>query len=306
MTAPGIPNEYALSTSCFGTRLGSIEDQIFAAVAMGFRRIELGLSDAPPSMEGLEESQRETGVTIRSLVVGCRDPRSADLACTRLGSLHTDERERALNSVRRHIRLAETWGCQTVIVRGSRVEDVKLANEARSLRSRIAHDEATPELQADIASFVAKAQRVGHRQVEHLCRSLHTLMQECPQIRFAVEPGSEIDDLIGFEAMGWILDDLAAQGLGYWHDVGRIHLRELMGLPTQGQWLEAYSARMIGIHLQDAAEEEAEIPLGLGEVDFRLVKSYVPRGIERVLELNPRHGRAEVLASVQFLVDMGF
>jgi len=44
VTAPGIPNELVLSTSCFGSRLTSIEDQAFAAVAMGFRLIELGLA----------------------------------------------------------------------------------------------------------------------------------------------------------------------------------------------------------------------------------------------------------------------
>jgi len=306
VTAPGIPNEYVLSTSCFGTRLSSIEDQIFAAVAMGFRRLELGLSEAPPSMEGLEDSQRETGVDLRSLVAGCRDAASNDMACTRLGSLDATERERALNSVRRHVRLGQSWGCQRVVVRGSKVEDAKLARSAKELRSRIAHDEATPELLADVAKFVAKAQRAGHRQAEHLCRSLHTLTQEFPEVRFAVEPGREIDDLIGFEVMGWILDDLARQELGYWHDVGSIHQRERRGLPAQGQWLESFGSRMVGIHLQDAAEEEAEMPMGLGEVDFKLIHEYLPPDADRVLELNSRHGRAEVLASVQFLVDQGF
>ena len=306
MTAPGIPNEYVLSTSCFGTRLTSIEDQIFAAVAMGFRRVELGLSASPPSMDGLEDSQRETGVMINSLIVGCRDANNGELACTRLGSLVPEQRERALNSVRRHVRLARTWGCRTIVVRGSKVEDDKLGEEARKIRARIAQDEESPELAATVAAFVAKAQRAGHRQAEHLCRSLHTLIQEEPDVRFAIEPGKEIDDLLGFDAMGWVLDDLARQGLGYWHDVGRIHLREQMGLPDQGQWLEAYASRMAGVHVQDAAEEEAEMPLGLGEVDFQLIKSYLPEGADRVLELNPRHGRAEVLASVQFLVDQGF
>ena len=44
MTTPGIPNDYSLSTTCFGTRLPNIQDQIFAAVGMGFRRLELGLA----------------------------------------------------------------------------------------------------------------------------------------------------------------------------------------------------------------------------------------------------------------------
>ena len=95
MTTPGIPNDYTLSTTCFGTRLTAIQDQIFAAVGMGFRRIELGLADAPATMEGLEDSQRETGVTIPSMMVGCRDPLNGHMAFQRLGSLNDEECDRA-------------------------------------------------------------------------------------------------------------------------------------------------------------------------------------------------------------------
>ena len=76
MTTPGIPNELVLSTSCFGSRLKTIEDQAFAAVAMGFRKLELGLSEAPVEMNGFEDTQRETGIVVTSVVAGCLKPRS--------------------------------------------------------------------------------------------------------------------------------------------------------------------------------------------------------------------------------------
>lgn len=307
MTAPGIPNQFVLSTTCFGTRLPSIEDQIFAAVAMGFRRIELGLSQSPPSMDGLEDSKRETSVSISSLVAGCRDSLNGHLASHNLGSLSGEERERAMNSIRRHVRLAQSWGCPTVVVRGSKVESEDLRQRARVLEGALQErDEEDEGVGTEVTEFVREVQKQGQRQIEHLCRSLHTLMTESPETRFAIEPGSDLDDLLGFDAMGWVLDDLSSQGLGYWHDVGRVHLRARHGLPEHGEWLESFGARMIGIHLQDASEEEAEMPLGLGEVDFKLIAGYVPRDAERVLELNPRHGRAEILASIQFLVDHGF
>jgi len=304
VTSPGIPNEYSLSTTCFGTRLPSIQDQIFAAVGMGFRRIELGLHEAPPSMEGLDESRRETGVTIPSMVVGCRDPLNGSMAVERLGSLVPEECERALNSVRRHVRLAQRWACNTIVVRGAKVEDQVLRRESEGLSQRIARGGENGELKEDVQSFTRRMQRKAYKQIEQFCRSLHSLAQESPATIFAVEPGREIDDLIGFEAMGWVLDDLP--NLKYWHDVGSIHQRERIGLPPQGQWLDAYSARMLGLHLQDASNEEAELPIGTGEVDFKLIAEYLPKGAERVLEIGPRHGRAEILASVQYLLDHGF
>lgn len=306
VTTPGIPNNYTLSTTCFGTRLGNIQDQIFAAVGMGFRRIELGLAEIPPSMEGLEDSQRETGVTIPSLVAGCRDPLNGTMAVDRLGSLVPEESERAMNSIRRHIRLAQGWGCNTLVVRGFKVEDSRLRAEANTLMARRDREGLEADLKEEIAAFVRKEQKCAQKQVEQFCRSLYTICTESPDTIFAIEPGREIDDLLGFEAMGWVLDDLQSMRVRYWHDVGRIHVREKQGLPTQGAWLDAYGSRMIGIHLQDAAEEETEMPIGLGEVDFKLLAEYVPSDAERVLEIGPRHGRAEILASVQFLVDHGF
>jgi len=305
LTAPGIPNDFVLSTACFGTRLASIEDQIFHAVAMGFRRLELGLSETPPSMDGLEDSKRETGVEVTSLVAGCRDALNSEMAAGRLRRAIAEERERAMNSIRRHVRLAKAWGCPSVVVRGSKVEDEKLRAEAREIDARMVREGLTPEVQERAAELGRRVQRGSQAQVEHLCRSLHTLMQESPEVSFAIEPGMELDDLLGFEAMGWVLDDLSRHGLGYWHDVGRVHVRGKLGLPDHGEWLDAYAPRMVGVHLQDAADEP-EMPLGLGEVDFKLLASYVPKEAARVLELNPKHGRAEILASIQFLVDHGF
>jgi hypothetical protein len=135
LTAPGIPNEYTLSTTCFGARLGSIQDQIFAAVGMGFRRIELGLSEAPPTMDGLDDS-RGDGHGHPLPGRRCRDAlNGSTMAATQLGSLIPDERERAINSVRRHVRLAQSWGCGTVVIRGSRIADERMRKRARSTRS---------------------------------------------------------------------------------------------------------------------------------------------------------------------------
>lgn len=307
-TQPGIPNDLVLSTSCYGPRLRTIEDLAFSAVAMGFRRLELGLADQPVTMNGWADSTRETGIRVDSVVVGALKPRSENMSGSMLGSSDAEARELALNSARRHVQLAQSLGAPVVVLRGCAVEDAKLAQEA--LRVEQAHADADEDnreaAEEKVCAFIAKVQRKGQRQLEHFCRALHTLHNEFPETRLAVEPGVRFIDLLNFEAVQWILDDLSAQNVGYWHDTGRIHQRGSKGLPNQGDWLDAFSARMLGCHLQDATPDEAELPPGQGEVDFKLVREYVPREAAHVVEVNPRHGRAEVLASVQFLVDLGF
>ena len=306
LTQPGIPNQYTLSTTCFGGRLKSIEDQAFASVAMGFRRIELGLLDAPVKLNGFEDSRRETGITVGSVVAGCLDPRNELHVGSRLGSLEENVRECALNSLRRHVRLAQRYGASTVVIRGLDLEDKPLREEADRMQAKLLRDGSSDALKEEVRQLVARIEKKSHRQLEHLCRALHALRTEFPETRLAIEGGVGTTDLLSFASVGWVLDDLDRQGLGYWHDTGRVHLRERMGLATQGEWLDAYAPRMLGVHLQDATEFNAELPPGSGEVDFKLVAGFLPSNAERVLEVNPRHGRAEILGAVQFLSGKGF
>jgi sugar phosphate isomerase/epimerase len=294
-----------LSTSCYGARLKTIEDQAFAAVAMGFRRLELGLLESPVKLNGFEDSRRETGISVRSIVSGCLDARSINMSGTKLGSLDEDLRDMAVNSVRRHIRLAQRYQCPVVIVRGLELEDKPLRDEAERLAARIVREgstDATKELARDL---VVRVQKKGQRQIEHLCRSLHLLMSEFPETRIAIEPGGSLVDLLQFNGVGWTLEDLGKKGLAYWHDTGGIHQGERVGLRAQGEWLQEYAPRMIGVHLQDSTDNTVAMPPGTGEVDFKLVAGYLPKTAERVVEINSRHGRAEILAAVGFLVGIG-
>lgn len=306
MTKPGIPNDYALSTSCYGTRLKSIEDQAFAAVAMGFRKLELGLSDQPVPLGGFEDTRRETGLTVNSIICGCLNPRSENMAGSKLGSTDEDERERAIISVRRHARLAQSFGCPVVILRGVAVEDDGLAREGSALHARLVKEGPEEEVQEAILDFIKRLNAQGHKQLEHLCRSIHTVATEFPETAFVLEPGVHFTDLLSFQSMGHVLDDLARHNIRYWHDTGAVHLREVAGLAGQGRWLDAYANRLVGIHLQDATGTRTQLPPGLGEVDFKLVQEYLPSRAEKVVEIESSHGRTEVLAAVQFLADRGF
>jgi len=308
MATPSIPNEFTLSTTCFGDRLGKIEDQIFTAVAMGFRSIELGLSQTPVTMDGLCEARSETSTELVSMIAGCRDSHTHEMIVWKLASADATERERALNSLRRHLRLAETWTCPRFVVRGTRVENAELKSRAELLEGRVATeglgvDGAEGELAGEIRDLADNVQEKGQAQVEHLCRGLHTLKKEFPDVHICVEAGECLDDLMGIEAMGWVMGDLP--DLCYWHDAGVIHQRQRQGLPGQGDWLDRFGSRMGGMHLQDADGDKHELPVGLGEIDFKLIAEYAPKDALRVIEIGHRHGRAEILASVQALMNFG-
>ncbi|MEL6428528.1 MAG: hypothetical protein AAFU73_18855 [Planctomycetota bacterium] len=308
MTKPGIPNDLVLSTSCYGPRLRSIEDQAFSAVAMGFRRLELGLTATPPELRGWEDAQRETGITMDCVVVGALKPRSDQMSGMMLGSLDPGLREMALNSSRRHIQLAQKLGAPVVVLRGCAIENAELESQANELtgRHREVHEDDRELLQEETREFVRGIQAKGQRQIEHFCRSVHTLRNEFPETRLAVQPGHVLNDLLGFEATQWVLEDLKQQQVGYWHDTARIHRRGVYGLQNQGGWLDTFAAQTLGVHLRDATQEDFALPPSLGEVDFKLVSEYLPKHSAKVVDVDPTHGRAEILASVQFLKGLGY
>ena len=308
MTKPGIPNDFVLSTSCYGPRLRSIEDQAVSAVAMGFLRLELGLSATPPELRGWDDAVRETGVSMACVVVGALKPKAPHMSGSMLGSLDADQRQMALNSSRRHIQLAQKLGAPVVVLRGCAIENKTVESQAEKLLAEHAdvHEDDRELLQEKTRDFVRKVQSKAQRQIEHFCRSVHSLRQEFPETLLAIAPGNELNDLFGFEAVQWVLDDLASQKVGYWHDTGRIHRRGRLGVGDQGKWLDAFAPRTLGVHLKDATDDEFGLPPSLGEVDFKLVAEYLPKEAARVVDVDPTHGRPEVLASVQFLMGAGF
>ncbi|MFT5733377.1 MAG: sugar phosphate isomerase/epimerase [Planctomycetota bacterium] len=286
----------------------SIEDQAFSAVAMGFRKLELGLSATPPELRGWEDARRETGIELECLVVGSLKSKGPNMSGSKLGSLDSEQRDMALASSRRHIQLAQRLGAPTVILRGCAIENAKVEAEADDLLRRHAKvdRDGLELLQEETREFIHKIQRKSHRQIEHFCRSIHTLRKEFPETKLAIAPGNELNDLFGFEAVQWVMDDLSGHRVGFWHDTARIHRRGKMGLQSHGDWLEAFGSKTYGVHLRDATHDDFGLPPSLGEVDFKLVAEYLPRDAAKVIDVDPTHGRPEVLASVQFLMGLGY
>ncbi len=82
-------------------------------------------------------------------------------------------------------------------------------------------------------------------------------------------------------------------------------MRERAGLPPQGEWLDAFGSCLVGAHIHDSDGVLCEMPPGKGAVDFKLLAEYLPKEAERVIEVNSRHPRAEILAAVQALSTLG-
>ena len=69
--------------------------------------------------------------------------------------------------------------------------------------------------------------------------------------------------------------------------------------------MDTFGSCMIGAHIHDSDGLLCAMPPGTGEVDFKLLSEYLPKEVERVIEVNSRHPRAEILGAVQILEGLG-
>lgn len=144
--------------------------------------------------------------------------------------------------------------------------------------------------------------------LDRVCRVLHKLCKALPDVQFCLTPSRSlrtVGDLQGLEA---IFEDLAQQKLGYWHDVAIVGRRHQVQLEAEGEWLEKFANRMVGISLGDASPDGLYLPPGAGGVDWALLAPYV-RGhgkpLPAVLELDPAVDPGELPGVHSFLSKFG-
>ncbi|MBI5771689.1 MAG: sugar phosphate isomerase/epimerase [Verrucomicrobia bacterium] len=86
--------------------------------------------------------------------------------------------------------------------------------------------------------------------------------------------------------------------VGYWHDTGHADIKEGMGLLKHREHLTKMAPRLIGCHLHDVnAKGDDHQAVGSGHIDFKMVSGFWRPEHLLTIELSPRMGVEEVLAS---------
>jgi sugar phosphate isomerase/epimerase len=108
-----------------------------------------------------------------------------------------------------------------------------------------------------------------------------------------------------FEEMEALLKEFQQPWVGWLLDVGHIQVHDQLGLMSFKQWLEAFSSRMVGVHLHDVQDiMDHQIP-GSGDVDFAWLAPYLPAQAIRTLEINNKVPYEEFLPGLKLLEKTG-
>jgi sugar phosphate isomerase/epimerase len=91
--------------------------------------------------------------------------------------------------------------------------------------------------------------------------------------------------------------------IGFVLDVGHAYTLDRLGFYPFQEWLERFSARIIGTHLHDVVGLADHFAPGLGEIDFDLVARYLPRKANRTCEFQAYNHFEQVKVGLKYLLD---
>lgn len=295
----------SLSTMWGIKRFEQFRDFFPAARDMGFAGIELNHQVGEAMLEGLDLAAQP----IKSIHEPCPATTPADVLKAQdllISSLDEDRRRQGVESIKRSIDLARDLGSSAVVVHcGQVLTDGSAEGELRVLFG--AGGVESPEYRQIKDGFCERRAALVRPHMQAVKRSLLELLDYvgAADIRLGLENRYHVLDIPGLEEMGELLELAGPDRLGFVYDVGHAQALDKLGFYPREAWLIRYAVRIIGTHLHDVLGVNDHRAPGRGEVDFRVVASYLPKGAFRTLELQGSNTPEQIRAGMEILVACG-
>jgi sugar phosphate isomerase/epimerase len=231
-------------------------------------------------------------------------PEQASGDCFSLSSLDKEERDKGVSYTSRTLEIAHDLETRGVVLHVGRVETPLPKNGLQLLyRQDRWKDEGAKLLQKEME------ERGRHRDphLDALLFSLEKLVKRSEQLGVAmgIENRSYFQEMPSTEEIKIILDKFRGGPIGYWHDTGHAAVFETLGIVTHEELLKLYAPHLLGVHLHDALGIDDHKPPGQGEIDFEMVKGYLPDGAIKIMEIRPEAKGNEILDGLEFLKEKG-
>jgi sugar phosphate isomerase/epimerase len=299
--------DIALSTMWAIGQFSSLADFFEAGRKLGFARFELNHAVTSAMLEGL---------SLNGVISSIHEPCPADISTLELKRRNwlisaSDEQDRrqGVLAIRRTLDLAHELGAEAVVVHPGQV-DVDPDLEVALLDLYRAGRFGEPDYNRARERFAAARSARAEINMRSVRRSLVELAEYATGrgIRLGLENRYHYHEI----PLPDELDELLHLGLGeaggYWHDVGHAQVLQHLGFHAHEEWLRRFAGpqgRVIGVHLHDVAGLKDHLAVGLGQVDWKMVASYLPASALRTCEFQPFNSPEQVAAGLKRLVEEG-
>jgi sugar phosphate isomerase/epimerase len=225
----------------------------------------------------------------------------ADADLFLLSSPDKEERSRAVAYTIRTIEHASDLEAQAVILHLGRVD---MANPKEGFvelyqGGKIDGNQGEAFLKEQTQIRQAKRQK----NLDAVLFSLEKLNREAEHkgVLLGIENRYHFHEIPNFEELGIIFREFEGGMVRYWHDAGHAAVQEQLGISRHNDLLDAYSGKMIGIHLHDAKGLDDHFSPGQGEIDYGEIAPFLKQDLIKILEVHPKVGRNELLEGIQFI-----
>jgi len=295
----------ALSTMWWSRSTETANDFCRKGRELGFARFELNHQITPEELETFDLDRYHMG-SVHDPCPAVIPNKQLEMGDFQVTSLVEEKRRVGIDTLKRTIDLAYRLGSRLVVIHPGRVDgDHSLDNRLRDMyRAGLKGSQKYENLRQEL---VTDRLERGKPHLAALIRSLTEIVDYAKDsgVFLGLENRLHHYELPIFEEMEALLTEFKQPWVGWQLDVGHIQVHDRLGLMSFKQWLEAFSPRMVGVHLHDVQDIlDHQIP-GSGDVDFAWLASYLPTNAIRTLEINNVVPYEEFLPGLKLLEKTG-
>ena len=218
-----------------------------------------------------------------------------------LSATDRDERATAVKYTLRTIEHANDLEAKAVILHLGHVD---MTNPIQRFRELFKSERINQE---DGATFLEEQRDVRRskqsKNLDAVLFSLEKLNQQAQRqgVIIGIENRYHFHEIPDYEEIGIILGEFEGGNVRYWHDVGHAGIQENLGICRHKDLLDAYSDRMIGIHLHDVHGLDDHLSPGQGELNYEEITPFLKPDLIKVMEVHPKVGKEELLEGFRFI-----
>jgi|FLOH01.1.fsa_nt_gi hypothetical protein len=272
--------EMHLANIWFGRRAVALTEQLQQAVHLGFEGIALlsgGISRG--AEEGMELRHTQAGTVIAVAADQLLAPQAPSME-------HFRWREQDVPLLLKRLNKLQ---CQHLLIPSGFEARPQAIERGLELLVRVRSGERIDPKCAEALYFATLAPLEWERQLMRLAAFLFALRRQAPGLKVALVPDPSPAGLLNPQRFALLQEEIRALKVGYWHDSGAIETRAMATGEEPGEWLDSFSNIMLGSTLHDFSGGTTLLPPGLGQVDWQLLREYIPRAAIQVLTAAPSY-----------------
>lgn len=282
-----------VSTSWAAGSVTHGRDLVERCKALDVDGLELDYRLPPPMFHQVKAAVKGSGLKVVSLHNFCPipDPVPLDRVSAEPFLLSHPDREERARAVRWTIRTMEhahELEARVVVLHCGRVVMDPEWDRLKALwEAEGSHGEGLRTL---MARKIQERRASAAPHVDGLLWSLDRLAREAERLHvvLGLENRAHYHELPGPEDYPVIFAALEGAPLGYWHDTGHEHLMKVLGWGDPAGLLNAWTPKLLGMHLHDADGLNDHLPPGFGTVPFgRILRTVREEGCPVIVELKP-------------------